>query len=136
MTLNCTSTIRQSSQTVAQNPKIQREWMLVAFGNFTKPDLEKNKAKIDLTGNIAKGKIKGGAFMGCNDMFFDSEFKDDGSMKISGIGSTMKSCQNMDLETLFSKNFRSMIKYFIEGHFLTLSDNNGQTMKFVAADWD
>jgi heat shock protein HslJ len=29
-----------------------------------------------------------------------------------------------------------MSRYKIEGHFLTLSDEKGNTMKFVAADWD
>ncbi|UOU99236.1 META domain-containing protein [Chryseobacterium daecheongense] len=57
-------------------------------------------------------------------------------MKISGVGSTMMACQNMVLETAFAKNFDKMTTFSVEGHFLTLSDEEGKVMKFVAADWD
>lgn len=119
-----------------KDPHIQREWMLVSFGNFTKNELVENKAGINLTANKENGKIRGSAFMGCSNMFFSSEFKNNGKVKISGVGSTMKACQNMDLETKFSKSFQSMTKYSVEGHFLTLSNDHGNSMKFVAADWD
>lgn len=129
LVLNC-STVQ------IKDPHIQREWMLVSFGNFTKNELVENKASINLTANKEKGKIRGSAFMGCNNMFFVSEFKNHGKVKISGVGSTMKACQNMNLETRFSKSFQNMTKYSVEGHFLTLSDEKGNSMKFVAADWD
>ena len=119
-----------------KDPHIQREWMLISFGDFTKNELIKNKAEINLTANQENGKIRGSAFMGCNNMSFSSEFKNNGKVKISGVGSTMKACQNMDLETKFLKSFQNMTKYSVEGHFLTLSDNEGNSMKFVAADWD
>ncbi|KMQ66498.1 heat-shock protein [Chryseobacterium angstadtii] len=119
-----------------KNPNIQRQWMLISFGNFSKDALIKNKAEINLTGEMEKGKIKGGAYMGCNNMFFSSEFKKDGKVNISGVGSTMKACENMDLETAFIQKFNKMTKYSVEGHFLTLSDDSGNSMKFVAADWD
>ena len=74
--------------------------------------------------------------MGCNKMFFTSEFKKAGKVKISGIGSTLMACQNMKLEDDFSKNLKNMTNYKIEGHFLTLSDDHGNSMKFIASDWD
>lgn len=119
-----------------KNPNLQRQWMLISFGNFPKEELIKNKAEINLTSTIEKGKIKGRAIMGCNNMFFTSEFKTGGKVKISGVGSTLKACQNMELETAFGQKFDKMTNYSIEGHFLTLSDDNGNAMKFVAADWD
>ncbi|KFF28152.1 META domain-containing protein [Chryseobacterium vrystaatense] len=119
-----------------KNPGLQRQWMLISFDQFSKEELIKNRAEINLTGAIEKGKIRGGAHMGCNSMFFTSEFKSDGNVKISGVGSTLKACQNMELETAFGQKFDKMTNYTIEGHFLTLSDNNGNAMKFVAADWD
>ncbi|SHE61694.1 META domain-containing protein [Chryseobacterium vrystaatense] len=119
-----------------KNPGLQRQWMLISFDQFSKEELIKNRAEINLTGAIEKGKIRGGAHMGCNSMFFTSEFKSDGKVKISGVGSTLKACQNMELETAFGQKFDKMTNYTIEGHFLTLSDNNGNSMKFVAADWD
>lgn len=119
-----------------KNPGLQRQWMLISFDQFSKEELIKNRAEINLTGAIEKGKIRGGAHMGCNSMFFTSEFKSGGMVKISGVGSTMKACQNMELETAFGQKFDKMTHYRIEGHFLTLSDNKGNCMKFVAADWD
>ena len=134
--LNCASSVKQDSNTTTRNYQIQREWMLVAFGNYSKPDLVKNKAEINLTAKIEDGKIRGGAYMGCNKMFFSSEFKSNGKVEISGLGSTMMACQNMKLEDDFSKSFKNMTHYKVEGHFLTLSDDNGNQMKFIAADWD
>lgn len=130
---NCSSVAKQKTETDFQ---IQREWMLVFFGNFTKADLISHKAKIDLTGKKENGKIQGQAYMGCNNIAFSSEFKNNGHLKISGLLSTMKACQNMDLENDFQKKFETMTKYTVEGHFLTLSDDKGNSMKFVASDWD
>ena len=135
-TVLCLSFIINCSSVIAKNPRIQREWMLISFGNYAKEDLIKNNAKIDLTSTIENGKIKGTAFMGCNKMFFTSEFKKNGKVKISGIGSTLMACQNMKLEEDFSKGFKNMATYKIEGHFLTLTDDHGNSMKFIAADWD
>ena len=73
--------------------------------------------------------------MGCNNMFFTSEFNK-GKVKISDIGSTRKACPDMKLEGEFSRSFKNMTQYSVEGHFLTLSDDHGNQMKFVAADWD
>lgn len=119
-----------------KNHSLQRQWMLISFGQFSKDELIKNKAEINLTGTMQKGEIKGSAHMGCNGMFFTSEFKSGGKVKISGVGSTMKACQNMNLETAFTQKFDKMTRYSVDGHFLTLSDDSGNTMKFVAADWD
>lgn len=119
-----------------KNPALQRQWMLVSFDQFSKEEMIRNKAGIDLTDTMEKGKIKGSAHMGCNSIFFTSEFKNGGKVKISGVGSTLKACQNMELETAFTRKFDKMTRYSIEGHFLTLSDDSVNSMKFVAADWD
>ncbi|WP_265132100.1 META domain-containing protein [Chryseobacterium oranimense] len=119
-----------------KNPALQRQWMLVSFDQFSKEELIRNKAGINLTDTMEKGRIKGSAHMGCNSIFFTSEFKNGGKVKISGVGSTLKACQNMELETAFTRKFDKMTRYSIEGHFLTLSDDSGNAMKFVAADWD
>ncbi|WP_419869236.1 META domain-containing protein [Chryseobacterium sp. CT-SW4] len=125
-----------SSQPAAKNYNLQRQWMLVSFSNFTKDQLIKSKAAIDLTAKEEKGKIQGSAFMGCNNMFFTSEFKNNGKMKISGLGGTLMACNNMDLENSFGESFENMTRYTIKGHELILSDERGNEMKFIAADWD
>nr|WP_315031743.1 META domain-containing protein [uncultured Chryseobacterium sp.] len=119
-----------------KNPSLQRHWMMVSLDGFSKDQLVANKAEINLTSKMEGGKIQGSAFMGCNQMSFTSEFKKGGKVKISKGVSTMKACGNMDLETAFQKKFDTMTRYSIEGHFLTLSDDHGNSMKFVAADWD
>lgn len=128
ITLNCSSIPEK-------NPSLQREWMLVSFGNFNKDLMVKNRAGINLTSKIEGGKIRGGAFMGCNKMFFTAEIKSN-KIKISRLGSTMMACQDMKLEGAFSRSIERITKYSVEGHFLTLSDDQGEVMKFVAADWD
>lgn len=132
----CTGFMIGCSSLIIKNPQLQREWMLVSFEDYAKQDLMKNKAGINLTAPVEYGKIKGTAFMGCNRMFFTAEFKDKGKLKISGLGSTMMACPDMKLEDGFSKSFKNMTSSSVEGHFLTLKDDQGNTMKFVAADWD
>lgn len=119
-----------------KNPNLQRQWMLVSFEGFSKDQLIASKAEMNLTASMVEGKIPGSAYMGCNRMSFTSEFKKGGKVRISQGASTMKACQDMKLETSFQKKFETMTIYSIEGHFLTLSDGKGNTMKFVAADWD
>lgn len=114
---------------------IHKKWMLVEYKNFTKEELVKLEANIDLTKNPeSKGRYN--AKMGCNGMFFTAEFNN-GKAKFSGLGSTMMYCDGrMKLEELFGKDLPTMNQYKIEGHFLTLSNPSGGKMKFVAADWD
>ncbi len=120
----------------AKNPSLQRQWMLVSLDGFSKDRLIANKAEMNLTANMVDGKIQASAYMGCNQMSFVTEFKKGGKVKISKGVSTMKACQDMNLETSFQKKIETMTKYSVEGHFLTLTDDNGSSMKFVAADWD
>jgi len=129
MVLNC-------SASKINNQHYQREWMMVSFDQFTKQQLIENKAEINLTGEKTGNLVKASGKMGCNSIFFQIELKNNGKVKISEIGSTEMACQNMALENAFMKKFGSMNNYLIEGHRLTLSDNNGNEMKFIAADWD
>ncbi|MGE8535263.1 META domain-containing protein [Chryseobacterium sp.] len=129
LVLNCSSV-------PDKNPSLQRQWMLISFDGFSKEQLIANKAEMNLTASMVDNKIQGNAYMGCNQMSFVSEFKKGGKVKISSGISTMKACQDMNLEASFQKKIETMTKYSIEGHFLTLSDDQGNTMKFVAADWD
>lgn len=127
--LNCSSAARITLP-------LEREWMLVSFKNYPKEDLIRHQAKIDLKAPAEDGEIRGGAFMGCNKMFFTAVFKKNGTAKFSDIGSTLMACQDMKLEDDFSKSFETMQHYHLEGHFLILDDNQGNIMKFIASDWD
>lgn len=110
--------------------------MLVSFDAFTKQELIESKAGINLTGEKSRNQTKGSATMGCNKIFFTFEFKNNGKIKISEIGSTEMACQNMNIENAFLKKFGTMTIYKIEGHHFTLADALGNQMKFIAADWD
>lgn len=129
LVLNC-------SAAKLDNQHYQRQWMLISLDGFTKEELVKNKAEINLTAPSKDRKIRGTAMMGCNNMFFTLEFKSKNRVEISGLGSTLMACQDMNLETEFSKAFEKMTRYVINGHFLTLYDEKGAQMKFIAADWD
>lgn len=112
---------------------LKRKWMLFEFQGFTKEELIQKKAYLDLT-HLEKG---GGAKMGCNSIFFSVKLKNNHRINFSGVGSTMMYCDgNMKLEENFGKLLPTITKYQVKGHFLTLKNKNGQTMKFVAEDWD
>ena len=112
---------------------LKRKWMLVEFQGFTKEELIQKKAYLDLT-HLDKG---GGAKMGCNSIFFSVKLKNNHRINFSGVGSTMMYCDgNVKLEENFGKLLPSITKYQVKGHFLTLKNKNGQTMKFIAEDWD
>lgn len=116
--------------------EINRQWMLIEFQNFSRDLMVKNRAQIDLASTKTTPN-QYGAEMGCNKMFFTAKFYSNGTVKFSDVGSTMMYCENnMELESAFGKELPKMTKYKIDGHHLTLSDNSGNTMKFVAADWD
>ena len=124
----------QSQVSTAQNTN--REWMLVEFQDFSKDLMIKNKAKLDLSKTTNSDK-QFTANMGCNGMFGQATFKANGTVAFSKMGSTMMFCsENMNLETEFVKILPAITMYKVEGHRLTLSNKNGVTLKFVAADWD
>lgn len=114
---------------------INRKWMLIEYKDFTKSELMELGANMDLTKN-KENLNRFSAKMGCNGMFFTAEFNK-GKSKFSTVVSTRMYCEGrMKLEELFGKELPEMTQYKIEGHFLTLSDSNGNKMKFIAADWD
>lgn len=124
-----------SSQT-PNLPHINREWMLVEFRDFGKDLMIKNKAKLDLS-KITDSNKRFNANMGCNGMFGQAIFKTNGKVTFSQIGSTEMYCtDNMNLESEFAKVLPTITTYKIEGHRLTLSNQDGALLKFVAADWD
>jgi len=129
--MSCKSMNSNTSETMTN---LHKKWMLVEYKDFTKPELVKLEAYMDLSKN-SETPNRYTAKMGCNGMFFTAEFNK-GKSKFSGVGSTMMYCDGrMKLEELFGKDLPNMNQYKIEGHFLTLTDGKS-IMKFVATDWD
>ena len=123
-----------NSQMTSSNT-LNKELMMVEFQNFTKEAMMSNKANINFNNLNEGGKFS--ANMGCNNMFGTATFSGNGMVKFSQMGSTMMYCDKaMDLENAFAKALPMMTKYKIEGHYLILSDGKGNSMKFIAADWD
>ncbi|NAW50472.1 META domain-containing protein [Elizabethkingia argentiflava] len=118
------------------NYKLQRKWMLVSLKEFSKAELIHAKACIDLTSQ-AKAASAYVAFMGCNNLSFQLKEGKGNKISISHIGGTRKFCSDhLDLENQFISVFSRMHSYAINGHFLTLTNKEGEKMVFVAADWD
>lgn len=125
---NCTSQMPAPAN-------LNKEWMLVEFQDFSKDLMVSSKANMNLTNINQAGKFT--ANMGCNSMFGTATFNANGTVTFSDVGSTMMYCDKaMDLEAAFGKALPTMTNFKIDGHYLTLSNNTGKMMKFVAADWD
>jgi len=118
------------------NTGLQRKWMLISMKEFSKDELMHAQATVDLTSK--DGKVSGyTAFMGCNNLSFRLNEKTGNKVSVSRVSGTKMFCPNhLDLENQFISLFPTMNSYSVEGHFLTLTNNNGDKMKFVAADWD
>jgi heat shock protein HslJ len=127
ISISCNS---KKETTKTNNQNINRVWMLVSFKNYTKEDLVKKNAFLDLTSSE-----RASAKMGCNNLSFSYKISEDTITFSQGI-STKMYCQDMSLEDDFSKDITSFSKFTIEGHKLILSSTNGEKIEFVAQDWD
>ncbi|WP_298140805.1 META domain-containing protein [Flavobacterium sp.] len=114
----------------ADNQNINRVWMLVSFKNYTKDDLVKKNAFLDLT-NSERASAK----MGCNNLSFGYKISENTTTFSQGIATRMY-CQDMNLENDFSKEITTITNFKVEGHKLTLTSSKGEKMEFVAQDWD
>ena len=114
----------------------QRQWMLVSYKDYSKDFLIQKNAYLDFSPTKSEaGSYR--AFMGCNNLFINAAVKSNGNLKIKDLGSTEMFCgDNKDLEKHFMHDLVKMNKMQIEGHLMTLSDDAGNKMKFIAADWD
>lgn len=115
---------------------LNREWMLTEFSGFSKEQLVKNKARLQLNQNEDQKGFLGSANMGCNTMNFDIVPQNNNSFLVKPQMMTAMACNDMKLEQSFSNIFEGTFQYQIDGHFLTLTNKKGQKMKFIAADWD
>jgi heat shock protein HslJ len=127
---SCKSKNNESKTQNNQN-HLKRVWMLVEFQNFSKGDLIKNEAQINLT-NLENPA----AHLGCNSISFLLESKGN-KIKFSNITTTKMLCEGkMNLELAFLQSFQEYISYEIEGPKLILKNAKSEKMIFVAQDWD
>ncbi len=124
----CTSAI--------MNKNLQKKWYIVELKGYSKAQLMNEKASLDLSTFTENSKIRGSVYAGCNQIMFNLEVLKRNRIKLSGLTGTMMTCQDMQIEHVLSKQLELMTNYKIEGHFLTLSDNKGNSIKLLAEDWD
>lgn len=111
---------------------LNRKWMMVSFKNYKKNDLIKAKAYVQ----FENAKMLNG-YMGCNQLSFQIKFIQKNKIAFGEGISPQMYCQDfMNLEGDFVKDLAKMKWWKVEGHYLTLSDGKGKSMKFIAADWD
>ncbi len=116
------------------NELLHRKWMLISFQDFDKDFFIQNNAYLDLTEFQLK---RAHANVGCNQLNFNIQTQSKHQIKFSELKRTRKYCeQTINLEDRFAEELQKVNQYQIEGHFLTLTDKNGNKIKFVAADWD
>ena len=124
-TISCNSKKEITSQ------NLKRVWMLTEFVTFTKEILMKEKAYLDLT-----KADNASANMGCNNLGFPYVVKSNNKIEFRDGFATRMACEDMLLEYEFSKALPKMTNYSVAGHRLTLTNEKGDKMVFVAQDWD
>ena len=130
ISLSCTAKKELPSKSI-----LQKQWMLIEFQQFSKNEFINKKAQLDWQKPTENHKYF--AKIGCMNLEFKLKLKDTSSLTISKITKLPNNCEPKDLlESTFLSSLPTMKHYIIEGHFLTLSNNKGEKMKFVASDWD
>lgn len=117
-----------------EKQKLQRKWMLVAMQGYTKQQLMQAGSFLDLSQN--KEKNSPTIFLGCNKGSLQVEVSSKQRIRFSQLATTKMSCSALSLENQLAKNLLQTTHYSINGHFLTLTTQEQDSLKFVAADWD
>lgn len=61
----------------------------------------------------------------------------EGRIRFGSVAATRMYCDGrMKLEADFSSRIGSFTRYRLDGHYLILQNNQGQSARFVAQDWD
>ncbi|MBO9618610.1 MAG: META domain-containing protein [Niabella sp.] len=112
---------------------LTRQWMLTKMKGFTKEELMKAGAFIDLTD---LKKTNGRA--GCNRIGFNTQADAAGHIQFSGVLSTRMYCEPfMKLEDAFIELLKHISGYKVEGHHIRFYDAKNKLLaEAVAADWD
>ncbi|WP_008582073.1 META domain-containing protein [Niabella soli] len=116
------------------NPRaLSRQWMLTKMEGFTKEELAKAGAFIDLT-DLKKTNGKAG----CNRIGFSTKAEANGHIQFSGVLSTRMYCAPfMKLEGAFIELLKHISIYKVEGHRIRFYNAKNKLLaEAVAADWD
>lgn len=116
-----------------QNPEpmFARQWMLIQYKDYKKPYLIEKKAAITISKDQSAN-----IYMGCNNAGAQIKIKGDNQIQFLNIMSTEMACEDMNLESDIFMTLSAVGNYKLEGHYLYLYTKNGDSLKFVASDWD
>lgn len=119
-------------QSTSSQP-LESKWMVTEMPGFTKEELIKVNAYIDFS-NLANSAAK----FGCNNLFWKTTAKNNGSISFSQVGSTRMYCEGrMDMEGAFGRIAPEIARYKLEGHFIYLYDKQDkQLIKAINPAWD
>ena len=121
--------IQVVNHTVETN--LDRQWMLIQFKDYKKEYLAEKKASITISKDQSVS-----IYMGCNNGGGKIEIKGDNNFQFLNTFSTEMACEDMKLESEMFVTLPVIETYKLEGHFLYLFTKSGETVKFIAADWD
>ena len=134
----CTAGQAAPQSESAQNTQLglKRQWMLEQWPGFGREELQRLQAGIDLT-----SLPQAGGSMGCNRLMFSVETaapqQREGRIRFGSVAATRMYCDDrMKLEADFSSRIGSFTRYRLKGHYLILQNDQGQSARFVAQDWD
>lgn len=112
-------------------PMLARQWMLIQFKDYKKDYLVEKKSSITISKDQSIS-----IYMGCNNGGGKIDLKGDNQFQFLNTFSTEMACQDMKLVSDMFMTLPSVETYKLEGHFLYLFTKSGETIKFIAADWD
>ncbi|ANH80591.1 hypothetical protein A8C56_05970 [Niabella ginsenosidivorans] len=112
---------------------LNRQWMLTGMEGFTKGELIKAKASIDLT-----DLQHAGSKVGCNTIRLTAIAQPGNRVQFTNLSSTKMYCAPfMKLEAACIEKLEQVRVYTLEGHRIQLKDSAGNLLiEAVAADWD
>ena len=117
-------------------PFIHREWLLISYNGTARHELTAKPARIDLS-QKSEGKLqKGVAELGCSRIQFTYKPDGDGNFRIRSFEEFPSSCENNDREKAMIRTLSQSRKFMLTGHYILLTDADGNTLKCIAADWD
>lgn len=112
---------------------LQRVWMLAEWPGYHRERLQAARAQMDW-----RRLPQAGAHMGCNQLMFQVTVDPVAArLHIGPVAATRMYCIDyMDLELTFSGAIGSFTRYRLQGNELVLENEQGQSVRWVAADPD
>jgi heat shock protein HslJ len=108
----------------------ERDWVLVALGNFAAPFGTQQKSP---TLRLTSAQLRAAGYAGCNQYFARYSLRGD-SLKFESPGATKMYCaSSAELENAFLRMLPEVLTYKLRDTVLTLSSRSGVVARFHAS---